>query len=35
MNETDFLWTALIADENKVATKVCDMKTLCCANIKT
>ena len=35
MNETDFLLTAVIINENKVTRKVCDMKSLCYANIKT
>ena len=35
MNETDFLWTAVIINENKGTRKVCDMKSLCCANIKS
>ena len=35
INETNFLLTAVIINENKTTRKVCDMKSSCYANKKT
>ena len=35
INETNFLLTAVIINENKATRKVCDMKSFCYANKKT